>query len=294
MIESMTGYGNGSCSDAGLHASAEIRSVNSRFIEISVKLPRQFSARELEVREFIRKELQRGKISVTVQLERDAGKDLPIRINVESVRAYAALLAELRTAAGIDEPIRLEHLLKFSEVFVSNEDADSGQDREWSAVQRALMLSIHALKDMRRKEGEELLRDFQKRIHSIEETLDRVQALSQKTIDDVREKLRGRVREILVDESKVSRERLELELVLLADKLDITEECVRFRSHNKFFLKTLMQDESPGRKLNFLLQEQNREANTIAAKAQNADIAQAMVFVKEELEKIREQVQNIE
>ncbi len=294
MIESMTGYGNGSCSDAGLHASAEIRSVNSRFIEISVKLPRQFSARELEVREFIRKELQRGKISVTVQLERDAGKDLPIRINVESVRAYAALLAELRTAAGIDEPIRLEHLLKFSEVFVSNEDADSGQDREWSAVQRALMLSIHALKDMRRKEGEELLRDFQKRIHSIEETLDRVQVLSQKTIDDVREKLRGRVREILVDESKVSRERLELELVLLADKLDITEECVRFRSHNKFFLKTLMQDESPGRKLNFLLQEQNREANTIAAKAQNADIAQAMVFVKEELEKIREQVQNIE
>ncbi|KER10459.1 MAG: hypothetical protein HY22_04400 [[Candidatus Thermochlorobacteriaceae] bacterium GBChlB] len=294
MIESMTGYGNGSCSDAGLHASAEIRSVNSRFIEISVKLPRQFSARELEVREFIRKELQRGKISVTVQLERDAGRDLPIRINVESVRAYAALLSELRTAAGIDEPIRLDHLLKFSEVFVSNEDADSGQDKEWSAVQKALMLSIHALKEMRRKEGEELLRDFQKRIHSIEETLDRVQALSQKTIDDVREKLRGRVREILVDESKISRERLELELVLLADKLDITEECVRFRSHNKFFLKTLMQDDSPGRKLNFLLQEQNREANTIAAKAQNADIAQAMVFVKEELEKIREQVQNIE
>ncbi len=294
MIESMTGYGNGSCSDAGLHASAEIRSVNSRFIEISVKLPRQFSARELEVREFIRKELQRGKISVTVQLERDAGRDLPIRINVDSVRAYAALLSELRTAAGIDEPIRLDHLLKFSEVFVSNEDADSGQDKEWSAVQKALMLSIHALKEMRRKEGEELLRDFQKRIHSIEETLDRVQALSQKTIDDVREKLRGRVREILVDESKISRERLELELVLLADKLDITEECVRFRSHNKFFLKTLMQDDSPGRKLNFLLQEQNREANTIAAKAQNADIAQAMVFVKEELEKIREQVQNIE
>ncbi len=290
----MTGYGNGSCSDAGLHASAEIRSVNSRFIEISVKLPRQFSARELEVREFIRKELQRGKISVTVQLERDAGRDLPIRINVESVRAYAALLSELRTAAGIDEPIRLDHLLKFSEVFVSNEDAGSGQDKEWSAVQKALMLSIHALKEMRRKEGEELLRDFQKRIHSIEETLDRVQALSQKTIDDVREKLRGRVREILVDESKISRERLELELVLLADKLDITEECVRFRSHNKFFLKTLMQDDSPGRKLNFLLQEQNREANTIAAKAQNADIAQAMVFVKEELEKIREQVQNIE
>ena len=294
MIESMTGYGNGSCSDAGLHASAEIRSVNSRFIEISVKLPRQFSARELEVREFIRKELQRGKISVTVQLERDAGRDLPIRINVESVRAYAALLSELRTAAGIDEPIRLDHLLKFSEVFVSNEDADSGQDKEWSAVQKALTLSIHALKEMRRKEGEELLRDFQKRIRSIEATLDNVQALSKKNIDDVREKLRGRVREILVDESKISRERLELELVLLADKLDITEECVRFRSHNKFFLEALMQDDSPGRKLNFLLQEQNREANTIAAKAQNADIAQAMVFVKEELEKIREQVQNIE
>ncbi|PIO48982.1 MAG: YicC family protein [[Chlorobium] sp. 445] len=294
MIESMTGYGRGEYAENGLRAIAEIRSVNSRFVEILVKLPREFSARELEARELVRKELQRGKISLSVQLERDALVAPPVRIKPEVVKAYASLLRALQEAAQISTPITLDHLLKFSDMFESVEEEPEEVEREWQIICKAIDQAIQAVRMMRRKEGEELRRDFEARIARLEATIDHIAALSAKTIEETREKLRTKVREILLEESKVSRERLELEIVLLADKMDITEECVRFRSHNKFFLETLAQHEAPGRRLNFLLQEQNREANTIAAKSQNAEISQAVVFLKEELEKIREQVQNIE
>lgn len=293
MIESMTGYGRGEYAENGLRATAEIRSINSRFLEISVKLPRPFQARELEARELVRKELQRGKISVTVQLERSDAM-LPIRIKPEAVKTYLSLLQTLRELAGLQDPITLDHLLKFSDVFELIEDVSETSEHEWQVMCKAIELAIQSVKEMRRKEGEELRRDFEQRIAAIEQTLSHIERLSQQSIEQTREKLRAKVREVLLDESKISRERLELEIVLLADKLDITEECTRFRSHNKFFLETLRQSEAPGRRLNFLLQEQNREANTIAAKSQNADISQAVVFLKEELEKIREQVQNIE
>lgn len=293
MIESMTGYGRGEYAENGLRATAEIRSINSRFLEISVKLPRPFQARELEARELVRKELQRGKISVTVQLERSDAM-LPIRIKPEAVKTYLSLLQTLRELAGLQDPITLDHLLKFSDVFELIEDVSEASEHEWQVMCKAIEIAVQSVKEMRRKEGEELRRDFEQRIAAIEQTLSHIERLSQQTIEQTREKLRAKVREVLLDESKISRERLELEIVLLADKLDITEECTRFRSHNKFFLETLRQSEAPGRRLNFLLQEQNREANTIAAKSQNADISQAVVFLKEELEKIREQVQNIE
>ncbi|MCS7012559.1 MAG: YicC/YloC family endoribonuclease [Chloroherpetonaceae bacterium] len=289
----MTGYGRGEYAENGLRATAEIRSINSRFLEISVKLPRPFQARELEARELVRKGLQRGKISVTVQLER-SDEMLPMRLRPEAVKTYLSLLQTLRELTGLQDPITLDHLLRFADMFELVEDISEESEHEWQVMCKAIEQAVQSVKEMRRKEGAELQRDFEQRIAAIERTLSYIEQLSQQTIQETREKLRAKVREVLTDESKVSRERLELEIVLLADKLDITEECIRFRSHNKFFLETLRQSDAPGRRLNFLLQEQNREANTIAAKSQNADISQAVVFLKEELEKIREQVQNIE
>lgn len=293
MIESMTGYGSGEYAEFGLRATAEIRSVNSRFIEISVKLPRQFSGFELEARELIRKALQRGKISAVVQLERENQPDLPIRINPDAVKAYAAMLSELKTISGIDEPIRLDHLLKFSEIFEVSSDESDELEREWKVISHALEAAIASLREMRRKEGEQLTIDFKARIAAINQALARIEAISQETLSATKEKLRQKVKDLLGDET-LAKERLEMEIVLLTDKMDITEECVRFRSHNKFFLEALDSGEPAGRKLNFLLQEQSREANTIASKSQNAEISQKSVFIKEELEKIREQVQNIE
>lgn len=293
MVESMTGFGSGEYAEFGLRAMAEIRSVNSRFIEISVKLPRQLSSFELEARELIRKSLQRGKISAIIQLERENKSDIPIRIKPDAVKAYTAMLSELKAVSGIDEPIRLEHLLKFPEIFEGSSDESSELEREWKVISRALQAAIASLREMRRKEGEQLTIDLKARIGAINQTLAHIEKISQEALSATKEKLLQKVKELLGDES-LSKERLEMEIVLLTDKMDITEECVRFRSHNKFFLEALDSGEPAGRKLNFLLQEQSREANTIASKSQNAEISQKSVFIKEELEKIREQVQNIE
>ncbi|MGQ9805795.1 MAG: YicC/YloC family endoribonuclease [Chlorobiales bacterium] len=293
MIESMTGFGSGEYAEFGLRAMAEIRSVNSRFIEISVKLPRQFSSFELEARELIRKALQRGKISAVIQLERENKSDIPIRIKPDAVKAYTTMLSELKAVSGIDEPIRLEHLLKFPEIFEVSTDESDELAREWKVISQALQAAIASLREMRRKEGEQLTIDLKARITAINHTLAQIEKISQEALSATKEKLLQKVKELLGDES-LSKERLEMEIVLLTDKMDITEECVRFRSHNKFFLEALDSGEPAGRKLNFLLQEQNREANTIASKSQNAEISQKSVFIKEELEKIREQVQNIE
>jgi uncharacterized protein (TIGR00255 family) len=293
MIESMTGFGSGEYAESGIRATAEIRSVNSRFIEISVKLPRQFSGYELEARELIRKALQRGKISAVVQLERENKSDIPIRIKPDVVKAYMAMLSELKAISGIDEPIRLDHLLKFSEIFEAATDESDELEREWKVISQALQAAIVSLREMRRKEGEQLTMDFKTRIDAINQVLNEIEAISQESLSATKEKLRQKVKDLLGDES-LAKERLEMEIVLLTDKMDITEECVRFRSHNKFFLEALDSGEAAGRKLNFLLQEQSREANTIASKSQNAEISQKSVFIKEELEKIREQVQNIE
>lgn len=293
MIESMTGFGSGEYAESGIRATAEIRSVNSRFIEISVKLPRQFSGYELEARELIRKALQRGKISAVVQLERENKSDIPIRIKPDVVKAYMAMLSELKAISGIDEPIRLDHLLKFSEIFEAATDESDELEREWKVISQALQAAIVSLREMRRKEGKQLTMDFKTRIDAINQVLNEIEAISQESLSATKEKLRQKVKDLLGDES-LAKERLEMEIVLLTDKMDITEECVRFRSHNKFFLEALDSGEAAGRKLNFLLQEQSREANTIASKSQNAEISQKSVFIKEELEKIREQVQNIE
>lgn len=295
MIESMTGYGSGESAAHGVRITAEIRSVNNRFAEISVKLPRQFSSRELEARELIRSKLQRGKITASVQLERLSSLDRPLQIKPEVVKAYAETLEKIREAAGLSEPVRLDHILRFPEIFETGEDTTEQLEREWSVICDALNGAVTSLRDMRRKEGSELCKDFISRIENINRVLDEVEQISKQSIAQTREKLREKVREVLEDETKISKERLEVEIVLISDKLDITEECVRFRSHNKFFIEALESNEQGvGRKLNFLLQEQSREANTIASKSQNSDISRHIVHLKDELEKIREQVQNIE
>jgi uncharacterized protein (TIGR00255 family) len=147
---------------------------------------------------------------------------------------------------------------------------------------------------MRQNEGRELVKDLEPRIRRLNETVDRIEALSKERIPEERRRLNERITQLLEDKNIIDQNRLELEIALLADKLDVTEECVRFRSHNKFFLEALASEESAGRKLNFLVQEINREANTIGSKMNDAEIAHLVVQMKEQLEKIREQLQNIE
>ncbi|MBM3162105.1 MAG: YicC family protein [Chlorobi bacterium] len=295
MLESMTGYGSAEKVENGLRILAELRSVNNRFAEISVKLPRQLSNYELDIRDLVRSRFQRGKISVFVQVQAERDRHIPVVVNPDRVKAYRDLLETVRHEAGIETPVSLEHLLKFSEIFDTESRTEENSELLWSLVRSVLPDAVEALKTMRRREGEELSRDFAARIAVIEATLADISRLAQENLEQTRMRLAAKVESVAGRDIAYSRERLEMELVLAADKLDITEELTRFACHNKFFLEELHNHESgTGRKLNFLLQEQLREANTIASKSQNADISQLIVHIKEELEKIREQLQNIE
>ena len=291
----MTGFGSAECVKDGVHVVAEVRSVNNRFAEISVKLPRQFSSYELDVREQVRSCLQRGKVSAFIQVKLDEEMQIPVTVNRGKTRAFKELLDIVRTEAGIETPLNLDHLLRFSEIFDSDNKLLEKTDEIWPFVKDVLGQAIEGMKKMRLQEGEELAKDFKRRIASINTILEEIQVLSRDNVAAVRQRLSEKIAAIAGNDIAYSRDRLEMELVLMADKLDITEECIRFASHNKFFIDELMSSQSgSGRKLNFLLQEQLREANTIASKSQNADISQKIVLVKEELEKIREQLQNIE
>ena len=191
-----------------------------------------------------------------------------------------------------EEEIRLDTLLKFSEV-LSAEEEDDLPEEEWSLVLEAVSGAVAGLFDMRSKEGAELATDLRTRIRLLNEAVDKVETLTAGRVAQERDRLREKLRALLSEE-KIDPARLDMEIALLADKIDITEELVRFRSHTKFFLEALDSADSEGRKLSFLLQEMNREANTISSKSYHAEISHIVVSVKEELERIREQIQKIE
>jgi len=292
MVSSMTGFGEGEAAAGDVTVTVELRSVNSRFLEVSTRLPRQFSPRENDIKEVIRKRVERGKVTVVATVERSDQGTLPLRVNRTAASAYYRLLKEVRKSIGSKESIKLDHLLRFPDILESQETGEA-DTLEWDLLSRALEDGLAGLVGMRRDEGGELKKDLVARIAKLGSEIDRAEILSREQLPAERERLRERVAQIS-EKIAADEGRLEMEIVLLADKLDVTEECVRFRSHNRFFLEALELPESVGRKLNFLVQEMNREVNTIGSKSSSSEIAHLVVGMKEELEKIREQLQNVE
>ncbi|MRR11386.1 DUF1732 domain-containing protein, partial [bacterium] len=225
-------------------------------------------------------------------VERETDGTVPLRLNAQAARAYYRLLNDLRKAVRLRQTVRLEHLLQFSEIF-EQQEVEETDEQEWQALQAALEDALVDLTAMRAREGSQLEEDFRKRLDLLSERIDAIEAWSREQVPRERDRLRERVAQ-LVGDQHYDQSRLELELAILADKVDVTEECVRFRSHVKFFRQALEAEESAGRRLNFLIQELNREANTIGSKSNDTTIAHTVVGVKEELERIREQLQNIE
>jgi len=289
----MTGFGRAEIARRGVTATVEVRGVNSRYLDVTTRLPRLLSQREKDIKEIVRSCVNRGNLVVSVTVEAEDDGLAPMKVNKTGARTYMKLLNDLRKTAKIREKVRLEHLLKFSEVFEVPRD-DQSDEREWAVVEEALRAALDGFNTMRRNEGGELAKDLDRRIRWLSQTVEEIEQLSRSRLPDERKKLHERIAQLVEDKSVVDQNRLELEIALLADKLDVTEECVRFRSHTKFFLETMTAADSAGRKLNFLVQEINREANTIGSKTNDADIAHRVVQIKEEVEKIREQLQNIE
>ncbi|MDP4174326.1 MAG: YicC/YloC family endoribonuclease [Bacteroidota bacterium] len=291
MISSMTGFGKGSAQNENFSVETEIKSVNSRYLEISLKLPKSLQNKEYEIREIIRNKVKRGKIILNIQLKRNgAGNNKP-SLSKESLDYALKFLKELKKEAKLREKITLNHLLMFQEMYM--EETVEETEVEFILTQQALEQAVKELIVMRNKEGKELSKDLKTRIRNIEETVNTIETLSKESVGEYFDKLKERAKQMLGDISAYS-ERLEMELALLVDKSDITEECVRLKSHTKFFLENLDSSNEVGRKLNFLCQEINREANTIGSKTLSTEISHLTVFIKEELERIREQIQNIE
>lgn len=288
----MTGYGTGAVTRDGVTATAEVRSVNNRYYEFAARLPKHLMHKENELKELVRSRVSRGKITLNLGIERGNAPAVAVQINPDAAKAYYGLLQELKTTLGVQADISLDTMLKFSDIFSTPEETTL-DETEWAAACDAVTDAMTMLLEMRDNEGRALTTDLRARIAKMERTLGDIETLSHARADLERARLRERVGALLTTE-KIDPQRLELEIVLMADKLDVTEEIVRFRSHLHFFLAAIDGQESEGRKISFLLQEMNREANTIGSKAYDAEIAHLVVNMKEEIERIREQIQNIE
>jgi uncharacterized protein (TIGR00255 family) len=290
----MTGFGRGTATVHTITATVEIRAVNNRHCDVSARLPSSLAAHEGDLQAHIKQAFERGRFNVNVQVEGEEDESLPIEVDAERAASYRRLLDRLRNAAELQAPIQLEHLLHFSDVFTTVEDEDETVGEEaWDAVQVALGEAIEQLRTMRRQEGQALRTDLEARIDAIDEHLQAVEDRAPERVDTARDRLEKRLAR-LMDDDRIDPDRLEAEVAILADKLDVTEECVRLRSHLSMFREACADDEPAGRRFKFIVQEIHRETNTIGAKANDEAISRRAVQMKEEIEKIREQIRNVE
>ncbi len=293
MIASMTGFGRGEAQTDNLVLTVEIRSVNSRYCEVSARLPRQLAEYENNIQKLVKKSVTRGRVNLQFQIESAEENGASIQVQKESVSAYLQLLNQLKDLSGITEPITLTHLLSFPDIIKSLDESTEADEALWGVVKKAVQNALDNLKEMRIQEGQALKLDLETRVDIIEDRLAKVQQRAPERVEESRAKLIDKLQEIFEDD-RIDRDRIELEITLLADRLDVTEECVRLDSHLLLFREALRSKDPVGRKLNFITQEINREINTIGSKANDKKVAHIVVEMKEELEKIREQIQNIE
>jgi uncharacterized protein (TIGR00255 family) len=288
----MTGYARTEDHLSGYTAAVEVRSLNHRFLDMMLRLPKSMGTYEQQVKEIIRQKVGRGRLNVVITLT-DANDTEPgLHVDEELARSYKTMLENLQQKLGLKGEITIDHLLNFSDI-LNVENGATLPDEAWRCVESALLKSLDELNAMREREGQEIANDLRQRIDILQEKIARIEARSKERGPEEFAKLKRRLYG-MIDSREVDASRLELELALLADRVDVTEECIRFRSHNTLFLEALAHRDSAGRKLNFLLQEMNREANTIGAKANDAEIAHLVIEIKEDVERLREQIQNIE
>lgn len=291
MIKSMTGFSKKEIADNGFIVSVEIKSLNGRNLDLNVRLPKQLSEYELEIRNLARNKVHRGSLTITINFDPEKASDL-FKVDFEKAGAIYDELYELNSWLNTGDKVKLDHLLNYSNLFVANQDEDDN-NALWSVIKRALDSAFDTLDKMKRKEGQNLSKDILKRINFFHNELKDIEKLGIERIPQEQEKYKEKIAR-LFENDEIDEQRLQTEIVLMADKLDISEECVRLYSHLKVFNESMKDKEPSGRKLNFLLQEMHREINTIGTKASNSNISIKVVNLKEEIERIREQIQNVE
>ncbi len=293
MIKSMTAYGRGEVQQEDVIFIAEVRAVNNRFRDIILRMPKNYQILDNDLRAIISSRIRRGRVEVCIQVENNGGENpYDLELNVPLVNSYFKIFEQLRDQFGLDKEIRLESLCQMSDVVLFKpEPVDI--DRMRPGLQEVILLALDSLDVMKTKEGAALEADISKRLEILEGYINEVEERSPHLVEEYRSRLKEKVAHMLNDVA-VDESRLAQEVAFFAEKSDITEEIVRLRSHLKQFRGYLVMDEALGRRLDFLIQEMNREVNTLGSKASESRISRIVVEMKAELEKLREQVQNVE
>jgi uncharacterized protein (TIGR00255 family) len=292
-IISMTGFGKGESSDDRYKFTVEIKTVNNRYNDIHIRMPRHIRFLEENIRKIVKEYVNRGRVDVSVNMDVEEGTDIDVRPNVDLALKYKEAVSKLSQVLEKDEELSISDFIKFDEVIeIKREEMDEA--KTWNRLSSALENGLEALNNMRLIEGKELSNDMINNIDKIVKVLDEITSGSKNVVDDYKSKLEARIKEILKEEYSIDENRLYNEIAIYADKVDINEEIIRLESHIKQIKATLNKGGTVGRKLDFILQEANREINTIGSKTQDLNITKHIIEVKNLIEKIREQAQNIE
>lgn len=292
MIKSMTGFGRGESQEEGKSFVVEIKTVNHRYSDIYVKMPRVLSFLEDKVRDIVSKNVSRGKADVFVSYE-DHGEDSKIVVIDEALSgAYIKALGQMRDTFGLQDDVTVSLVARFPDV-LRVEKAEEDEGKLWTLLNQAVKNALEALVRMREIEGQELKNNLLERASYIESILRDITVRAPEVVKEYKQKLETRIKELL-DQQTIDESRLAMEVALFADRCSIDEELVRLGSHISQMREALEMQQPVGRKLDFLVQEMNREINTIGSKANDLTITRNVVELKSEIEKIREQIQNIE
>ena len=292
MIKSMTGYGKSEQTIDSLNVTVEIKSVNHRYFEFSARVPREYGFLEEKLKKYCNSLITRGKVECYVSVEDLEEREMEVNVNETLAAGYVKALKELSERFGLKDDISAVTLSRYPDVITLHR-ASEDEERIWNAVKTVAETAVSKFIEMRETEGSKLRGDILSRADYIIECVEFIEGRSPETVREYNEKLKQRMKELLGD-AAVDEQRLLNEAAIYADKIAVDEETVRLRSHISQLREFMNSSEAIGRKLDFLVQEINREANTIGSKAQDVDIAKKVIAIKAEVEKIREQVQNIE
>ena len=292
MIRSMTGFGRAQASVEGYNITVEIRSVNHRYFEFYAKMPRTYSFLEEKVKSTLSGGISRGKVECSLQIEATADESVVVTVNEPLAKGYVDAIGNIADTFGLSNDLTALSIARFSDV-LSISKAPVDEDALWAKVEPVVKEALAGFVSMRETEGKKLADDVLSRAGTILDNVSYIEERSPETVKQYSEKLLERMRTVLGD-TQIDEARILTEAAIYADKVAVAEETVRLRSHIDQLRTMLDSKEAIGRKLDFLVQEINREANTIGSKAQDVDIARRVIDIKAEVEKIREQIQNIE
>lgn len=293
MAISMTGFGRGEFKNDNYHFLIECKTINHKYCDINVRLPRKISFLEDKIRNYVKNFVKRGRVDLYIKLDLIGSEDVNLKFDDKLATQYVNILKEIKEKFDLQDDISVMHVAKFPDI-VKCEEKEEDEDLYWSMLREALDITLEKLGQMRQEEGKKLAEDTLERCDILKNIVNEIETYSDTVVDEYKEKLNIRINEILDNPSIVDENRLAQEIAIFADKSNITEEIVRFRSHIEQLKNTVVKNESIGRKIDFLIQEMNREVNTMGSKSSNINITNLVVEVKSELEKIREQIQNIE